>query len=97
MREKTATRQVCQFLFARALFLSSSHQALVRAFERKRAILKDAGGDVKALGDGRVENGASFTLPEDDRDALIHRAVFYYRGDIAPAWRDLLRKDFRRP
>jgi hypothetical protein len=25
---------------------------------------------------------------------LVHRAVFYYRGDIAPAWRDLLRAGF---
>ena len=94
-REKTAARQVCQFLFARASFLSSdSHRALVRAFERKRSALNAASGDVMALRDGRADNGRNFKLSENDRDTLIHRAVFYYRGDIAPAWRDLLRKGF---
>ena len=55
---------------------------------------RESGDDAKALRDGREENGAQFELPENDRDLLIHRAVFYYRGDIAPAWRDLLRKGF---
>ena len=95
--EKTATGLVCQLLAARAPFLSKSRGALVRAFERKRSALENAGGNVKALRDGRENNGAHFELPENDSDALIHRAVFYYRGDIAPAWRDLLRKGFSPP
>ena len=92
--EKSAARRVRQFLFARASFLAASRDALLKAFSRKLETLKNANGDVKALRDGREENGVSFALPENDRDLLVHRSVFYYRGDIAPAWRDLLRKGF---
>ena len=92
--EKPAARRVRQFLSMRASFLAASRDALLKAFNRKLEALKNSNGDPKALRDGRAENGARFSLPEDDRDALIHRAVFYYRGDIAPAWRDLLRKGF---
>ncbi len=92
--EKSAARRVRQFLFARAPFLAVSREALLVAFKRKLEIYKSANGDAKSLRDRRAENGASFELPEMDRDALIHRAVFYYRGDIAPAWRDLLRQGF---
>ena len=92
--EKSAARRVRQFLCARAGFLAASRGALWIAWKRKLETWEDSNGDAKALRDGRAENGARFELPEDDRDALIHRAVFYYRGDIAPAWRDLLRKGF---
>jgi len=92
--EKSAARRVRQFLFGRASFLAASRDALLKAFNRKLEALKNSNGDAKALRDGREENGASFSLPEHDRDALIHRAVFSYRGDIAPAWRDLLRNGF---
>jgi hypothetical protein len=92
--EKSAARRVRQFLFARASFLADSRDALWIAFKRKLATLEKANGDVKALRDGRAGNGARFALPENDRDLLIHRSVFYYRGDIAPAWRDLLRNGF---
>ena len=92
--EKSAARRVRQFLSARASFLAASRDALWIAWKRKLDLLKNANGDVKALRDGRAENGARFALPENDRDLLIHRAVFYYLGDIAPAWRDLLRKGF---
>ena len=92
--EKSAARRVRQFLSARASFLAASRDALWIAWKRKLETLKNANGDAKALRDGRAENGARFALPEDDRDLLVHRAVFYYRGDIAPAWRDLLRKGF---
>ena len=92
--EKSAARRVRQFLSARASFLAASRDALWIAWKRKLQTLKNAGGDARALRDGRTENGSQFTLPEDDRDALIHRAVFVYRGDIAPAWRDLLRAGF---
>ena len=92
--EKSAARRVRQFLSARASFLAVSRDALWIAWKRKLASLKNANGDVKALRDGREENGSQFELPENDRDLLIHRAVFTYLGDIAPAWRDLLRKGF---
>jgi hypothetical protein len=92
--EKSAARRVRQFLFARASFLAASRDALLKAFNRKLEALKNSNGDVKALRDGREENGAPFALPENDRDLLIHRCVFNYRGDIAPAWRDLLRQGF---
>jgi hypothetical protein len=92
--EKSAARRVRQFLCARAPFLAALRGALWIAWKRKLETWEDSNGDAKALCDGRAENGAQFELPEDDRDALIHRAVFYYRGDIAPAWRDLLRKGF---
>jgi hypothetical protein len=92
--EKSAARRVRQFLSLRASFLASSRDALWVAWKRKLATLHAAAGDVKALRDGRAGNGAAFDLPENDRHQLIHRAVFYYRGDIAPAWRDLLRQGF---
>jgi hypothetical protein len=92
--EKSAARRVRGFLSARASFLAASRDALWVAWKRKLAALVKANGDVAALRDGRAENGAKFSLPENDRDLLIHRAVFYYRGDIAPAWRDLLRSGF---
>jgi hypothetical protein len=92
--DKRAARSVRQFLFARASFLAVSRDALLKQFHRKLETLKESNGDPTALGDGREVNGSAFALPENDRDALIHRAVFYYRGDIAPAWRDLLKKGF---
>ena len=92
--EKSAARRVRLFLSARASFLAASRDGLWLAFKRKLEALKKSAGDVNALRDGRADNGARFELPENDRDLLIHRAVFYYRGDIAPAWRDLLRDGF---
>ena len=92
--EKSAARKVRQFLSARASFLAGSRDALWIAFKRKLSALKNSSGDVRALRDGREDNGVEFDLPENDRDLLVHRAVFYYRGDIAPAWRDLLRSGF---
>ena len=92
--EKSAARRTRQFLFARASFLAASRDALLKAFNYKLDAFKNSSGDATALRDGREENGAHFKLPDMDRDLLIHGAVFYYRGDIAPAWRDLLRKGF---
>lgn len=92
--EKSAARRVRQFLFTRAPFLAASRGAVLIAFNRKLAKLKNSTCTANTLRDGREDNGASFELPEADRDSLIHRAVFYYRGDIAPAWRDLLRNGF---
>jgi hypothetical protein len=97
MPGKQAARRVRSFLFAKAAFLAPTRDALLKAFDRKRTALERGGGDPKALRDGREQNGERFNLPEDDRDLLIHRAVFYYRGDIAPAWRDLLKAGFSEP
>ncbi len=94
---KRAARQVRDFLFVKAPFLASSRNALLKAFERKCRAWEESAGDPKALRDGREQNGQRFDLPDDDRDRLIHRAVFYYRGDVAPAWRDLLREGFSEP
>lgn len=94
MKLKQAARRVRDFLFAKASFLAPTRNALRMAFERKLARWKESGQDAKSLRDGRESNGNSFEIPEEDRDLLIHRAVFYYRGDVAPAWRDLLRKGF---
>lgn len=94
MPGKRAARRVRSFLFAQAPFLAASRQALLMAFNRRREELERCGGDATALRDGREENGQRFDLPDDDRDRLIHRAVFYYRGDVAPAWRDLLANGF---
>jgi hypothetical protein len=92
--EKQAARRVRAFLIAKASFLAASREALWIAWRRKLEVLKTAGGEVKSLRDGRADNGAPYALPENDRDLLIHRAVFYYRGDIAPAWRDCLKSGF---
>ena len=94
---KRAARRVRSFLFAKAAFLAPTRDALWMAFDRKREALESNAGDPKALRDGREQNGERFDLPEQDRDILIHRAVFYYRGDVAPAWRDLVRKGFSEP
>ncbi|MGA9451488.1 MAG: hypothetical protein WBW41_09135, partial [Verrucomicrobiia bacterium] len=94
--EKSAARRIRDFLFSRASFLATTRNALRMAFERKLARWTASGRDAKALRDGRENNGNGFELPEDDRDLLIHRAVFNYRGQTAPAWRDLLRSGFSR-
>jgi len=94
---KQAARQVRVFLFSRAPFLAPNRDALLKAFNRNLKALENEGGDLKALRDGRENNGERIELPEDDRDLLIHRAVFYYRGDIAPAWRDCLKQGFSEP
>lgn len=91
---KKAARQAREFLFAKAQFLAPSRAALLKSFQRKLSEWVKSGGDPKTLRDRRKENGARFILPQDDRDMLIHRAVFQYRGDVAPAWRDLLRTGF---
>jgi hypothetical protein len=97
MPGKQAARRVRSFLFAKASFLASTRDALLKAFDRKREALERSAGDTKALRDGREQNGERFDLPVDDRDKLIHRAVFYYRGDVAPAWRDLVKAGFSEP
>jgi hypothetical protein len=94
MNSKQAARRVRDFLFAVIPFLAPTRNALRMSFERKLARWTESNRDAKALRDGREENGNSFQLPAEDRERLIHRAVFYYRGDVAPAWRDLLRCGF---
>jgi hypothetical protein len=97
MPAKRAARRVRSFLFAKASFLAPTRDALLKAFDRKREALESHAGDPKALRDGREQNGERFDLPEDDRDRLVHQAVFYYRGDVAPAWRDLVKAGFSEP
>ena len=92
--EKSAARRMRHFLAMRASFLASSRDALWVAWKRKLATLHAAAGDVKALRDGRAENGVEYELPENDRYLLIQRAAHTYRGNIAPAWRELLRGGF---
>lgn len=97
MPARAAARRVRSYLFAKASFLAPTRDALLKAFDRKRDALESSAGDPTALRDGREQNGEHFDLPDQDRDVLIHRAVFYYRGDVAPAWRDLLSKGFSEP
>jgi hypothetical protein len=97
MPARRAARRVRSFLFAKASFLAPTRDALLKAFDRKRRAVESSTGDPKALRDGREQNGERFDLPEQARDMLIHRAVFYYRGDVAPAWRDLLSSGFSEP
>jgi hypothetical protein len=97
MPARRAARRVRSFLFAKAWFLAPTRDALLKAFDRKRATLESSAGDPKALRDVREQNGERFDLPEQDRDMLIHRAVFYYRGDVAPAWRALVNDGFSEP
>ena len=97
--EKSAARRVRDFLFARAKFLipkskGDGRNALRMAWERRLEAWQNVDGDAKAIRDGRTGEHLRYSLPENDRDLLIHRAVFTYRDDIAPAWRDLLRKGF---
>jgi hypothetical protein len=92
--KKTVARRVRQFLSARAPFLAVSRDALLKAFNRKLEAFEKSNGDAKALRDGRENNGERFQLPNPDRDLLIHRSVFFYRGDVTPAWRDCLRSGF---
>ncbi len=91
---KRAARLVREFLFIKAPFLAPSRPALRMAFERKLERFDAAQCDPNALKDARANNGDKFEFPEPDRILLTHRAVFYYRGDIAPAWRDCLRNGF---
>ena len=97
MPAKRAARRVRSFLFAKAPFLAPTQDAMLKAFNRKREALESSAGNPKALRDGREQNGERFDLPQDDLDRLIHRAVFYYRGDVAPAWRDLVSNGFSEP
>jgi len=91
---KRAARRVRSFLHVKAPFLAPTRDALRKAFYRNLDALEKAGGDPCSLRDGREANGERFKIPEEDRDHLIHQAVFYYRGDVAKAWRDLLKGGF---
>ncbi|HEX5218255.1 MAG TPA: hypothetical protein VFZ59_01705 [Verrucomicrobiae bacterium] len=92
--DKRAARHVRSFLFSRASFLAPTRNALRMAFDRKLETFVASHADPNSLKDGRVNNGEKFEFPEEDKDLLTHRAVFYYRGDVAPAWRDCLRSGF---
>ena len=94
MLSKRAARLLRNFLFAKAAFLAPSRDALLKGFNRKLQLWTESKCDAKALQDRRAGNGERFDFPEADKDLLIHRAVFYYLGDIAPAWRSCLRDGF---
>ena len=93
MSAKRAKRKLRAFLSAAAPFLASTPEAMLKAYERKWAKWEESDKDAKSIRDGRENNTGNhdgYELPENDRDLLIHRAVFKYRGPIAPAWRDLI-------
>jgi hypothetical protein len=97
MRPNGAARRVRAFLFAHASSLALTRPALRMAFSRRLARWCESGRDANSLRDGREENGEHFDFSEADRDLLIHRAVFKYRGDVQPAWGDLLAEGFSEP
>ncbi len=91
---KRARRLLCDFIAARAPVLAPTRDALLKAFLYKLAKRTSVPTDAKALRDERRHNSGNhdgWELPEADRDLVIARAVFKYRGDILPAWQDLLR------
>ena len=90
VRPKRASWRVRKFLFARASFLAPAREALLKSYNRKFTAWVENGCAANALRDGREDNGNHFEFPEQDWELLVSRAVFKYRGDIAPAWRDLL-------
>jgi hypothetical protein len=91
---KQALRRVRECLAIKASFLAPTRDALLKACMRKFAALENEAGDPKAIKDKRANNGAHFALPDEDRDLLIHRSVFYNGGHVAPAWRELLEIGF---
>ncbi len=89
MPARKAARIVRQFLFARAPFLSPSREALLKAFDRKLAILKAANGDFRALGaDGREKNGNRVTISESDIKLLRWSAGIENGTRVDAAWRE---------
>jgi hypothetical protein len=87
-QEKSAARRVRQFLFARAPFLAASRDALLKAFHRRLEALKNAKGDLKALRDGREENGNRVDIPAADIDRLRASAGLANGARINAAWRE---------
>lgn len=86
--EKRAARRVREFMFARAAFMAPSRDALWVAFKRKIAALKNADGDLKALADGRSDNGDRVEIPQVDVDRLSQSAAIKNGGRIDAAWRE---------
>ncbi len=85
-----AARQMRKFLFARAPFLAPSRAALANTWKRRVAVFEKGGFNPKALRDRREDNGDPFDLPEHDAFLLVGLAAKNYRGNLSPAWRDLL-------
>lgn len=99
MPEKRAERRVRGYLWVKAPFLAPSRDALRKAFKRDIKALKKAGGDSKALCDGREKNGDRVTVPEEDIKRLRHSAVFKNGGRVNAAWYEeypLLSEETRR-
>jgi hypothetical protein len=86
--EKSAARRVRQFLFARASFLAASRDALLKAFNRNLAALKNSDGDVNALRDRREDNGNRVVIPPADIDRLRASAGIANGARINASWRE---------
>ena len=86
--EKSAARHVRQFLFARAPFRAASRDALLKAFNRRLEALKNANGDLKALRDGREQNGNRAEILAADIDRLRASAGLANSARINAAWRE---------
>jgi len=84
--EKSASRLVRQFLFARAKFLAPTRNALRMAFERKLDQWQRDNPD--SLADGRKANGDRLEYPSKDIRRVRHSAVLKNGGRIDCAWRE---------
>jgi len=84
--EKSASRRVRQFLFARAKFLAPTRNALRMAFERKLDQWQRENPD--SLADGRKANGDRPEYPSKDIRRVRHSAVLKNGGRIDCAWRE---------
>ena len=84
--EKSASRGVRQFLFARAKFLAPTRNALRMAFERKLDQWQRENPD--SLADGRKSNGDRPAYPSKDIRRVRHSAVLKNGGRIDCAWRE---------
>jgi hypothetical protein len=84
--EKSASRRVRQFLFARAKFIAPTRNALRMAFERKRDQWQR--DNPQSLADGRQGNGNRFEYLREDIRRLRHSAVLKNGGRIDSAWRE---------
>jgi hypothetical protein len=84
--EKSASRRVRQFLFARAKFLAPTGNALRMAWER--ALDKWQRANPDSLKDGRKANGDRPKYPSKDIRRVRHSAVLKNGSRIDSAWRE---------
>ena len=84
--EKSASRRVRTFLFARAKFLAPTRNALRMAFERRLDQWQRDNPD--SLADGRKANGDRPEYPSADIRRVRHSAVLKNGSRIDCAWRE---------